>query len=148
MVSHDRYFLDRNVDFLATFENGSVSTRYPAPYSTYQRMRQELLAEKLKAGLIEQPDRFTEEQPKAGSSPAVHSHPRSRTLTWKEARELDTLESEIGRLEAKKEQIEGAINDAGGDYELLQELSGKLISLEEELEKDVERWMELSEISG
>ncbi|MGB3717070.1 MAG: ATP-binding cassette domain-containing protein, partial [Candidatus Promineifilaceae bacterium] len=148
VVSHDRYFLDRNVDFLATFENGSVSTRYPAPYSTYQRMRQELLDEKLKAGLIERPDRFSEAPSKAGSGPAVDSQPRSRTLTWKEVRELETLESEIGRLEAKKDQIEEAINDAGGDYELLQELSEKLLSLEEKLEKDVARWMELSEISG
>ena len=40
VVSHDRYFLDRTVDFLATFENGSFSPRYPAPYSAYQEARQ------------------------------------------------------------------------------------------------------------
>ncbi|MFZ1399574.1 MAG: ABC-F family ATP-binding cassette domain-containing protein [Candidatus Promineifilaceae bacterium] len=40
VVSHDRYFLDRNVDFLLSFEEGVLGTRYPAPYETYQRLRE------------------------------------------------------------------------------------------------------------
>jgi ATP-binding cassette subfamily F protein uup len=148
VVSHDRYFLDRNVDFLATFENGSVSTRYPAPYSTYQRMRQELLDEKLKAGLIEQPDRLSEVQSKAGSSSVVAGDPRPLTLTWKESRELEALEKKIADTETEKVAVEKAINETGANYELLKSLSAQLHELETELERDVERWMELSEAGG
>lgn len=41
MASHDRYFLDRTVDFLVTIEDGQVSGRYPAPFENYQRIRAE-----------------------------------------------------------------------------------------------------------
>jgi ABC transport system ATP-binding/permease protein len=41
VVSHDRYFLDRNVDFLVGFEDGIVGTRYPTPYESYQRLKEE-----------------------------------------------------------------------------------------------------------
>jgi ABC transport system ATP-binding/permease protein len=37
VVSHDRYFLDRNVDFLVSFEDGLLGTRYPTPYESYRR---------------------------------------------------------------------------------------------------------------
>jgi len=57
VVSHDRYFLDRNVDFLATFENGTVSPRYPAPYSAYQKQRQELMEMGLEDGKTLNTDR-------------------------------------------------------------------------------------------
>src|SRR5690606_12295568 len=35
IVSHDRYFLDRNIDFLVSFEDGVLGTRYPTPYESY-----------------------------------------------------------------------------------------------------------------
>jgi ABC transport system ATP-binding/permease protein len=37
VVSHDRYFLDRNVDFLVSFEDGLLGTRYPTPYESYRK---------------------------------------------------------------------------------------------------------------
>ena len=37
-VTHDRYFLDRNVDFLLSFEDGVLGTRYPTPYETYRQL--------------------------------------------------------------------------------------------------------------
>ncbi len=41
VASHDRYFLDRSVDFLVSFEPGGVvSGRYPAPFSVYQDIRE------------------------------------------------------------------------------------------------------------
>jgi ATPase subunit of ABC transporter with duplicated ATPase domains len=40
VVSHDRYFLDRTVDFLAAFEDGRFSSRYPGPFSNYLHQRQ------------------------------------------------------------------------------------------------------------
>ena len=45
VVSHDRYFLDRNVDFLVSFEDGVLGTRYPTPYATYRQIREEQLAQ-------------------------------------------------------------------------------------------------------
>ncbi|RIK46225.1 MAG: ABC transporter, partial [Chloroflexi bacterium] len=44
VVSHDRYFLDRTVDFLLAMEGGKLGPRYPTPYATFERLRREASA--------------------------------------------------------------------------------------------------------
>jgi ATP-binding cassette subfamily F protein uup len=148
VVSHDRYFLDRNVDFLATFENGTVSPRYPAPYSAYQKQRQELMEMGLEDGKTFNTDRYRPAIVAASSDAgeAAGRHPRS--LTWKENRELEELEKRIATIEKEKERIEKEINQAGGDFTLLQTLSDRLLDLNVELTTCEERWLELSEVSS
>ena len=124
VVSHDRYFLDRTVDFLAVFENGRFSPRYPAPYSTYQQLRQEA---------------------EQAAQPASAAKPRK--LTWKEKRELEELDSQVEALEQEKADLQAAINKVGGDYQQLQTLSTQLEQCETSLEIIMERWLELTEIA-
>jgi len=148
VVSHDRYFLDRNVDFLATFEKGSISARYPAPYSAYQRMRQEAMED----GLI-QNEVLRQELPQSpgsasGQGKTGQANARPRTMTWKESREKEELEKKIASLEIEKEHIEAEINKAGGDFELLQSLSDRLDTIDSELEQNENRWLELSDVGG
>jgi ABC transport system ATP-binding/permease protein len=136
-VSHDRYFLDRTVDFLATFEDGSFSSRYPAPYSAYQQARAQ-----------EQEEARTEVRRPAAERPATPETPRpdsGRKLTWKEARELEQVEAQIASLEADKKVVTQSVNEAGGDYELLQSLSDRLRSIDQALEAAMDRWLELSD---
>jgi len=135
VVSHDRYFLDRTVDFLVTVENGQLGPRYPTPYTTYARLRQE--ANSKPAPAKSEPEPITS-QPKAPAS--------VRKLSWKEQRELENLETQIERLEADKTNLLAEMNSAGADYVKLQQLGARLETLETELEKALERWLELSEI--
>ncbi len=136
VVSHDRYFLDRTVDYLASFEAGRVSTRYPAPFSTYQRLRRE--EEAARPAL-----------PAASPTPAERSRPdRPRKLSWKEQQELAGLESRIKTLEGEKERLQAAINKSGGDYVQLQSLADELLAVETELEAGMERWLELEEMAA
>jgi ATP-binding cassette subfamily F protein uup len=137
VVSHDRYFLDRTVDFLATFENGSFSPRYPAPYSAYQEARRKAQAERT----ADAAPVSAEKKPEA--RPAKRG--QSEKLTWKETRELVGLEAEIAALEGRKAELGGQINTAGGDYEQLQKLADELKSVEAALEAAMVRWLELSE---
>jgi ATP-binding cassette subfamily F protein uup len=138
VVSHDRYFLDRNVDFLATFESGGLSSRYPGPYSNYQRRRAE---RQLEASQKKLPAQKKKQMP---SKQTTRRGPRK--LTWKETRELEALENQIATLEAEKTQLEQTINQTGADYQSLQTLAVQLQSLEEKLEEKMGRWLELSEI--
>lgn len=136
VVSHDRYFLDRTVDFLAAFENGRFSPRYPAPYATYQRLRTE----------TEPPP---EQAPPTAPAPVSGQPPqreRPRKLTWKEQRELAEMNGRIDTLEAEKSRIQQEINAAGSDYIRLQVLAGQLQAVETELEGIMERWLELAEL--
>lgn len=136
VVSHDRFFLDRNVDFLASFEDGVLGTRYPTPFESYQQLR------------------AAESQPAPPPSPAKPSPPppkmaeRPRKLTFQEKRELEQLDTAVPTLEARIAELEIAINQAGGDYARLQTLVDELERAKVELDTAVTRWLELSEIGS
>jgi ABC transport system ATP-binding/permease protein len=140
VVSHDRYFLDRTVDYLAVFENGRFSPRYPAPYSSYQRLRQA------------EPETAVADEDAEARETAVVTRPRRperpRRLTWKEQRELEQLNQRVDALEGEKSGLQQAINASGGDYVRLQQLAGRLQHVEAELDGLLERWIELSEIDA
>jgi ATP-binding cassette subfamily F protein uup len=143
VVSHDRYFLDRNVDYLTTFEDGTLSGRYPGPYSNYQQTRKEK-AERLKENKKKaEPAATTERAP---SKQVEQGESQARKLTWKEARELERVEARIAELETEKAALERVINETGGDYEKMRSLADQLQTLGEELEIHMDRWLELSEL--
>jgi ATP-binding cassette subfamily F protein uup len=134
VVSHDRYFLDRTVDFLVSFEEGRVSSRYPAPFSVYQQLR----ADQQKVG----------QSPNTPITPKREEKSTSPKLTWKEQRELEGLERQIEALEAQKAILQVEINSSGSDYVRLQALAEQLQTLEADLETTLARWFELSELAG
>jgi ATP-binding cassette subfamily F protein uup len=139
VVSHDRYFLDRTVDYLVSFDAGQISQRYPAPFATYQQLR----AEESQPVAAEPPP-----SPKrTRSSPSETRHQaRPRKLTFNEQRELEQLEVEIEALETEKAQLQTEINASGADYRKLQSLADQLQDVEAALETKMVRWLELSEI--
>ncbi|MCA9897557.1 MAG: ABC-F family ATP-binding cassette domain-containing protein [Ardenticatenaceae bacterium] len=137
VVSHDRYFLDRNVDFLLSFEDGVLGTRYPAPYETYQRLREEEAT----------PAPKPTSNKLTTNKPATTTSSRPRKLTWKEQRELETAESTIETLTEKIATLSAQINEIGSDYERLQPLVDELEQAKEALETAEFRWLELTEIS-
>jgi ATP-binding cassette subfamily F protein uup len=116
VASHDRYFLDRTVDYLVSFEHGQIGPRYPAPYSTYQQLRYE-----------ESRQRIQSDRPDSGpTGKSSRSKSRPPKLTWKEQRELDQIEGDIADLETEKEKLAVAINTSGNDYAKLQKLADQL----------------------
>ncbi len=141
VASHDRYFLDRTVDYLVSFEpGGQVSGRYPAPYNVYRRMRDDETREQAQA---------TQEAARKPSPPTKPTprRPAVRKLSWKEQRELESLETRIPDLEAQKDAIQAEVNRSAQDYARLRELGQQLEQLEAELDATMERWLELSELT-
>lgn len=131
VASHDRYFLDRNVDFLATFTSHGLSSRYPTPFETFLKLQQP-----------ENSPSRPQPQPKqpALTTPSQANKKRS----WKEQREIETLERQIGELENRQQQLQQAINK-GEDYLRLREWVQELEQVEMELDQAVSRWLELAE---
>jgi len=134
VVSHDRYFLDRTVDFLLAMEDGKLGPRYPTPYATFERLYQE--AHQLAAPAANEPI----------SAPRTHRPDAPRKLTWKEQREFETLESRIATLEQSKSDLTERMNQHGDDYVRLQALAAEVDAANVELEQALERWFELAEI--
>ena len=141
VASHDRYFLDRTVDFLLSFDGGELSGRYPAPYSVYRSLREQ--EESLRTRGVGSEGGGTKTKQKLASS-----EDRVRKLSWKEERELDGLETRIQALEARKESLHVEINASSADYQRLQELAGMLAEVEAELDAAMMRWFELSELAA
>jgi len=134
VVSHDRYFLDRTVDFLVALDNGQLGPRYPTPYTTYDRLRREALP------VVAAPKVIAE--PGAGAQKTTAP---VRKISWKAQRELETVETRVAELEAQKANLLVAMNAAGADYVMLQRLGDQLAALDVDLESALERWLELSE---
>ncbi|RIK36003.1 MAG: ABC transporter [Chloroflexi bacterium] len=134
VVSHDRYFLDRTVDFLVPLEQGRLGARYPTPYTTYVRLRQEAEAVAKSAPTPVEP---------ASAPPRADS--RKPKPSWKDARELERLENQVAALEAKKAFLLEKIASHADDYLQLQQLSAQLQALEPELEQTLSQWLEIAE---
>lgn len=137
IVSHDRYFLDRTIDYILRFENGGKYRirEYPGNYSAFleirEREKEETRALKETAAVA------------AAEKPA---NLKNRKLSFKEKRELEELEKRIAALELRKAEAEEELATNGSDHVLVARLYQELQSIEETLEHDLERWAELGDL--
>jgi ATP-binding cassette subfamily F protein uup len=140
VASHDRYFLDRTVDFLVSFgPGGAVSGRYPGPFSVYQEVR----AREVENGK----ERKEVKKGKEGGGRGLEGQ-GVRKVTWKEQRELESLEAHIGELERQMAALHEDIDASGDDYMRLQDLAERLAEVEVKLDEAIARWMEMVENRG
>lgn len=133
VVSHDRYFMDKIVDHLFVFRGNAVIDDFPGNYSDFREM--ESLTEK-----EEKKEVSTENQPKK-----TWKKESDRTkLSYKEQKEFTNLESEIKKLEQKKEVLEGEFSNQTLTPEEINEKSLELHQIIESINEKTERWFELS----
>ena len=140
VISHDRYFLDRTVDFILPYENGKLGKRYPAPYESYRKLRDEELAERENAEVRLFPKSRTSD-----SDNRTPERSSGKKLTWNEQRELEQLEEGIAQWEEEQAALRAAINQGGEDYTRIQSLAEQLEGVEKSLEDAFDRWAELAE---
>jgi len=138
IVSHDRYFLDRLVDKIFAFEGNGAIRHYNGGYTDYQENRK--LAEMEADGKNKSGD---DKKPKSIDK----AKERPAKLTYNEQREYEQIESVIAGVEQELQGVTAAIDAAGSNFELLQELVGLQRQLEEKLNELLERWAYLSELS-
>ena len=137
LVSHDRYFLDKLSDHLFVFEGKGKVKDFYGPYKAY---RQQLLeAEK------EQKEQRQAEK-KEQLSKTAEKKPVKKKLSYKEQKEHEQLEQDIDMLEKEKATLEARLNTGITDFEILQEISGKIKSIMQQLDEKTLRWMELEEM--
>ncbi len=100
VVSHDRYFLDRTIDTVFSFEEGGNLRQYPGNYSIYLDYKKAEEAQQQAANTKEKP-KNTEVQNGASSPKDVENTKRRRLSNW-EKKEFEQLEGKIAKLEAEK----------------------------------------------
>ncbi|WP_312421728.1 ABC-F family ATP-binding cassette domain-containing protein [Epilithonimonas sp.] len=146
IVSHDRYFMDRIVDHVLAFEGEGVIKDFVGNFSEYRESRKSEAGqrseerEKNKEQRLEstandhQPTTINQQQPST-----------KKKLSFKEQRELETIEKEVPELEQKRKEILDELNNES-DYEKISKLSSELESLSGKLEEHEMRWLELQEM--
>jgi ABC transport system ATP-binding/permease protein len=133
VVTHDRYFLDKIVDHLFVFEGDGVIQDFPGNYSIYKDHHDRKLKSdmsKLRASVPKK------EKPKQVVAPK---------LSFREQKELESLEAEIDELETRKKQVEDALHSGTLNPEELVRRSQEFGEILELIEKKTTRWIELSE---
>jgi ATP-binding cassette subfamily F protein uup len=143
-VSHDRYFLDKMVTRIFSFEGNGLIKQYEGNFSDYKFVK----------GL--------EEEKAAKEAPAVRStaqgtggnvnegwKQKSNKLkfTYQEQKEYETIDEDIAQLELKIAQTEEEIEKAATDYTRLNELMLQKERLQQELEGKMERWVYLNDLA-
>lgn len=138
VISHDRFFMDRCIDHLFVFEGNGVIKDFPGNYSEFRAWKAE--QEKLKKETT-----TTESKPKQ-----QQQRQYSNKLSFKEKKELESLNVEIEKLTAEKTEIEKIFNGESilPDNTDFDTLSRQFAELKNTLDEKELRWLELSEKEG
>lgn len=136
LVSHDRSFLNNVVTSTMVFEGNGRLTEYVGGYDDWVQQRDPAVV---------QPSKQAAERtsPKRRERP-----PREKDrLTYREARELETLPGIIDTLEAEKEALVARLSDPAfyvtGDPSAVKASADRLEALETELDAAYARWENL-----
>ena len=136
LVSHDRYFMDRLVDHLFVFEGNGIIKDFPGNYSDYRTSKEEAELEEKKRKAVQKPQKTTVPEKK----------PEKTKMSYQEKQELEKLEKEIPKLEARKLEITEKMNSGSDDYEELRQLAEEIAAINAQIEEKTERWLLLSEL--
>ena len=133
-VSHDRYFLDRIATPIFSFEQGEV-VPYEGGYTDYRAKRTE-----------REKKRSAPEETSGGEKGSRPARTHARKLSFKESRELETIDARIAALEAAVADCDRRAAEAAADYARLTGILAEKSEREAELEQATERWIYLQEL--
>jgi ATP-binding cassette subfamily F protein uup len=137
IASHDRYFMDKIVDHIFEYKGDGTIKDFPgnytqlrdaAPYSDSSEVIQ--VKENRKQGKAEK--RVIE-----GTGKPV--------MTYREKKELESLEQQISAALSEKQKLESEITGGGLSNEMLREKSERLGELLNIIDEKEMRWLELSD---
>lgn len=138
-VSHDRYFLDRVVSKIFSFEGQGAVKQYAGNYSDYH----EAAGEKS----VEMPNVVQKQKTDKNDSSMENRKEKPLKFTFKEQREYEQIDAVIAGLEEQLKEVNSTILAASSDFVLLQEMLSQKDTVEKQLEDAMERWTYLNELA-
>lgn len=146
-VSHDRYFLDRVVRRIFSFEENGVIDQYEGGYTDYINRKKE-------KGLLEENALLKTKSSSAGKSDSDKTEKeeykiRNKKLkfSYNEQREYETIEDDIAKLEEKIEKLDGEIVKNATNLVKLRELMESKEETETLLMEKMDRWEYLEDLA-
>lgn len=133
-VSHDRYFLDRIVKRIFSFEGNKEIKQYEGNYSDYLQKHVSVTTE-------------TASNINLVKEKAVKPKSTKLKFTYAEQREFETIEENIKKIEKAVEELDSRILASASDFVELNKLMDQKEQLENELEEKMDRWLYLTDLA-
>lgn len=148
VVSHDRYFMDRVADTMFILEEDGSISGFVGTCSEYIALRAQEEADRRSAKNAP-PSAAAKAAAAAAEAQAAAAAvaAKGKKRTFKEEKEFEGIEEEIGELETKKEELETALSGAETDHVVLRALADDLAKTGETLNEKYKRWEYLSSLS-
>lgn len=134
VVSHDRYFLDRVVNKIFSFQSQNIK-QYEGNYSDY--------AEAIELELQTKEILQTKQQP----IKKIIDIPQKLKFTFNEQREFEQIDNIIVELENEIIEINKKMEQSLSNYILLEELTQEKEKKETQLERVMNRWLYLNDLA-
>ncbi|MBK6611527.1 MAG: ABC-F family ATP-binding cassette domain-containing protein [Sphingobacteriales bacterium] len=158
IVSHDRFFMDKLIEHVFSFEGQGKIRDYPGNYTQYREQRTE---EEQQLKLQQQQQTITNtaatvssgknasgnnttRQQQSSSELNTTAKPKLK-LSFKEQREFELLETEIQNLETEKSNLEAQLSSGKGSHTELTKWATRINELIALIDEKSMRWLELSE---
>lgn len=142
IVSHDRFFVDKVADHLFVLDGKGGVKDFPGNYSEFLIWNREMEKQKREA----------EAEAKSATKAAVAAPTQERRqsrppkLTYAQKKELEKIDSELPKLNARKAEIEALLSGGESDPKKVADLSAEYQQVQSQVDDMEMRWLELQEI--
>lgn len=135
IVSHDRYFLDKVVDYIYELDQQELN-KYFGDYSYYKEKKQEQISAQ---------EQQEKEEQKSEGKLDYEAQKEARSQEMRRQKRLEELEAGIEKLEKELSALESEMTAEKNidNYELLQQLKGDYQTKNDKLEEYYQEWEEL-----
>lgn len=143
-VSHDRYFLDRVVRRIFSFEGNGVIRQYEGGYTDYINKKKE--NETPEENIFSNSKSKNSSEDKNGK-PDYKNRNKKLKFSYNEQREYETIEDDISKLEEKLEKLDDEMNKNATNSVKLKELIDSKEETETLLMEKMNRWEYLEDLA-
>ena len=143
-VSHDRYFLDRVVRRIFSFEGNGVIRQYEGGYTDYINKKKE--NETPEENIFSNSKSKNSSEDKNGKSDYKNRNKKLK-FSYNEQREYEIIEDDISKLEEKLEKLDDEMNKNATNSVKLKELIDSKEETETLLMEKMNRWEYLEDLA-
>jgi len=136
-ISHDRFFINKLAIRICEIEDKNI-VNYNGDYEYYKEKKNEFMKNKVE---ILNKEKKSKNKPNEKKIKNIEN--TQKQVSNNKLKQSDKLENVIQELEAKLKDIDIEMNNKGSEYEILLELSTEKQRIQEELDRIIDKWMDI-----
>ena len=141
VVSHDRFFVDKVAEHLFVLDGNGGVKDFPGNYSDFLDWSK--AQEKVRKSAENAQKKSAQS---SVSEPVKSQTKRPAKLTYAQRKELEAIDADLLKLNARKAEIEQALSSGTIDSQKAMELSDEYAKVKDDLDVKEMRWLELNDL--